>query len=363
VARFGGDEFAVLVEDRTPDGLEAEFVAQRMLDALDEPFWVAGQRSRITASIGLARYVEGDDADTVLMQADIAMYHAKGRGKSQFATFSSEMQEGVLHRLNVESWLREALINDQLRVCYQPIVTLTDRKVQAVEALVRWQHPTMGYLSPVDFLDVAEQTGLIVPLGKFVVRQACRAIARWRNELSPHLMVSINLSASQLRHAGLVEEFHEAMTEEGVQRGAIMVEVTEGSLIEDVEATSAVLGALWALGVTIAIDDFGTGFSSLSHLEHFPVEVIKVDKSFVDSVCIGEEESRLVRSVLAIGEEFGLQVVAEGIETEEQDAELRRMGCGYGQGFLYSAAVPEQRIDELLRPDLSAGDGEVRRAG
>ena len=251
-------------------------------------------------------------------------------------------------RLDVESWLRAALVGDQIRVHYQPIVALSDRRVEAVEALVRWEHPTLGLLSPAQFMDVAEETGLIVPLGKLVLRQACRQIRRWRSDHDGYIKVSVNLSAAQLRDPGIVSECRLAMSDAGIDGDALIVEVTEGSLIADVASATRVLESLSSLGVTIAVDDFGTGYSSLSHLQRFPVDVVKVDKAFVDGVCSRNEESTLVRSILAIGAEFGLQVVAEGIESESQDRELRRLGCDYGQGYLYMCPVPAERIDELL---------------
>ena len=348
MARLGGDEFAVLVEDRAAAGDWASLVARRLMEALEKPFDVAGHQLRVSASIGIAQFDERADADTVLMQADLAMYHAKASGKGQFAFFSEEMQEVVMHRLDVESWLRAALETQQISVHYQPIISMADGRVDMVEALVRWNHPTMGVLSPADFLDVAEETGLIVPLGKLVLREACRHIRRWRDQFDDKMMVSVNLSAAQLRDPSLPDEIHQAMTEAGIGPGALMVEVTEGALISDVAGARTLLESLWSLGVTIAIDDFGTGYSSLSHLQRFPVDVIKIDKSFVDSVCVGSEESMVVRSVLAIGAEFGLQVVAEGIESEEQHVELQRLGCDYGQGYLYAIPTPAQGIDDLL---------------
>ena len=347
-ARLGGDEFAVLVEDPSGVGDRASVVARRLMEALERPFDVAGHQLRVSASIGIAQFGERADADTVLMQADLAMYHAKASGKGQFAFFSEEMQEVVMHRLDVESWLRAALQTEEITVHYQPIISMTDGRVDMVEALVRWRHPTMGMLSPADFLDVAEETGLIVPLGKVVLREACRHIRRWRDEFDDTMMVSVNLSAAQLRDPSLPEVIHQAMTEAGIGPGALMVEVTEGALISDVAGARTLLESLWSLGVTIAIDDFGTGYSSLSHLQRFPVDVIKIDKSFVDSVCVGSEESMVVRSVLAIGAEFGLQVVAEGIESEEQHVELQRLGCDFGQGYLYAMPSPAQGIDDLL---------------
>ncbi|HSZ37682.1 MAG TPA: EAL domain-containing protein [Acidimicrobiales bacterium] len=350
VARLGGDEFAVLVA-ASPDGPAAGgSVAQRIINAMQEPFDVGGHRMYVSTSIGIATCTPGAaDADSVLMQADIAMYHAKANGKNQFVFFTDEMHKGVLHRLAVESWLRDALASNQFQVHYQPIVALADQRIDAVEALARWEHPTLGLLTPGDFIEIAEVTGLIVPLGRFVLRDACYQIRRWRDEYDEHMMVSVNLSAAQLRDHEIVSSVREALDDAGIPPAALMIEVTEGALIGDVAGATSVLESLHGLGVTIAIDDFGTGYSSLSHLQRFPVDVLKVDKSFVDGLCKGNDEATLVRSVLAIGAEFGLQVVAEGIESAEQDAELRRLGCDYGQGYLYAAGMTAPELDELWR--------------
>ena len=349
VARLGGDEFAVLVA-ASPDGpAAASSVAQRIINAMKEPFEIAGHQTHVSTSIGIATCAPGwTDADSVLMQADIAMYHAKANGKNQFVYFTDEMHQGVLHRLAVESWLRDALARDQFQVHYQPIIKLADQKIEAVEALARWEHPTLGLLNPADFIEVAEETGLIVPIGKIVLADACRQVRRWRDSYDKHMMVSVNLSAAQLRDHDIVDSVRGALDEAGIPAAALILEVTEGALIGDVTGATTVLESLHALGVTIAIDDFGTGYSSLSHLQQFPVDVIKVDKSFVDGLCRGNDEATLVRSVLAIGAEFGLQVVAEGIQSAEQDAELRRLGCDYGQGYLYAMAMSARSLDDLL---------------
>ena len=358
VARLGGDEFAILIEDRSDGGDVASKVAQRVIDALQEPFDVSGHRTRVSASIGIAQYgLSAADDDSVLMRADIAMYHAKANGKDQFVFFTDEMQQGVLHRIDIESWMREALTGDQFRVYYQPIVTLSDGKIEAVEALVRWEHPTLGMLLPDDFLDVAEETGLIVPLGKLVLREACRQIRLWREHNQENLMVSVNLSAAQLRDESIVDAVRLALADAAVGPESLMVEVTEGALIGDVTMATGVLESLAEVGVTIAVDDFGTGYSSLSHLQLFPVDVIKVDKTFIEDLCGGTDHSTLVRSVLAIAREFGLQVVAEGIESEAQEAQLRRLGCDYGQGFLYGHPVPAELVDGLLGMRSAAGVG------
>jgi len=353
VARLGGDEFAVLIEERSEHQDAATDVAQRILEVLQPPFEVSGHQIHVGASIGIASYRGGTpDADLILRQADIAMYDAKAKGKAQYAIFSEKMDELIRHRVDIESGLRTALEHDQIRVVYQPIVALATREIEAVEALVRWQHPTRGLLSPADFLDVAEETGLIIPIGRLVLREACHQVGLWRRGLKPDIKVSVNLSATQLHVASIVENVRAALQAASIDAGALVLEVTEGALIADIAGAAATLRSLRSLGVSVAIDDFGTGYSSLSHLQHFPVDTIKVDKSFVDGVCGGTEEATLTRAILAIGEEFCLQVVAEGVESEDQDVELSRLGCRYAQGFLYACPIGADAVEELL----SAGD-------
>ena len=339
VARPGGDEFAVLIEERFEGRDAITEVAERILDALQAPFDVSGHQIHADASIGIASYRGGTpNADLILRQADMAMYDAKANGKARYAIFTDRLDEAVQHRVEIESGLRVGLEQDQIRVVYQPIVEIATREIKAVEALVRWQHPTRGLLSPADFLDVAEETGLIIPIGRLVLREACRQLGRWRASLRPEIKISVNLSATQLHVASIVEDVRSALEGADVDGGALILEVTEGALIGDVAGAAATLGSLRSLGVSIAIDDFGTGYSSFSHLQHFPVDIIKVDKSFVDGVCGSTEEAKLTRAVLAIGKEFCLEVVAEGVESSNQDAELGRLGCKFGQGFFYARA-------------------------
>jgi diguanylate cyclase (GGDEF)-like protein/PAS domain S-box-containing protein len=349
VARLGGDEFAVLIEESSTRRDAATDVAQRILDAMKAPFYVSGRESHVRTSIGIASYSGGSpSADLVLRQADIAMYHAKANGKAQYAIFSNTMDEILRSRLMIETELRAALEQDQIRVVYQPIVALATREIEAVEALVRWQHPTRGLLTPADFLGVAEDTGLIVPLGRLVLREACRQARLWRERLKSDIKVSINLSATQLNVASIVEDVRSALEKARIDPEALVLEVTEGALIADVSGMAKTIQSLRSLGVSIAIDDFGTGYSSLSHLQRFSVDAIKLDKSFVDGICRNTEGAMITRAVLAIGEEFHLQVIAEGVESDEQDAELRRLGCKSAQGYLYARPVEVDVVDGLL---------------
>jgi len=358
VARLGGDEFAVFIEERAGRRDAAKDVAERIIGALQQPFDVAGRQTHVRASIGIASYDGGrPDVDLILRQADMAMYNAKAHGKDQYVVFSDQMHELVRHRLDIESGLRTASVDGQIRVVYQPIVAMATREIEAVEALVRWWHPTRGLIAPAEFLEIAEDTGLIVPVGRIVLEEACRQVRRWRDHGRPDLRVTVNLSAVQLAVASVVADVESALRAADIEGNALIVEVTEGALIRDPASVAATLASLRSLGVSVAIDDFGTGYSSLSHLKQFPVDMVKVDKSFVDGICRGDEEATLARAVIAIGEEFHLQVVAEGIESENQDAELRRLRCGYGQGYLYGRPAGPEAIEVALAA------GPVRLAG
>jgi EAL domain-containing protein (putative c-di-GMP-specific phosphodiesterase class I) len=284
----------------------------------------------------------------ILRQADIAMYNAKSRGKAQYAVFSSGMEEIVRDRVDIESELQTALEHDQISVFYQPIVDLATREIEAVEALIRWRHPTRELLLPADFLQAAETTGLIVPLGRLVLKEACRQVRRWREGFKPDIRVSVNLSATQLKEPSLVDDVRAALRDAGIDGSALILEVTEGAVFGDLVGAAATLESLRSLGVNIAVDDFGTGYSSLSHLQHFPVDIIKVDKSFVDNICGSEAEVIPGQAVIVIGQAFHLEVIAEGVESVDQDAELVRLSCGYGQGFLYGRPTGADAIDELL---------------
>ena len=357
VARLGGDEFAVLIEEGSAHADMASAVAQRVIDALQEPFEVSGHR---TASAPAWHRPLREHGGRRRLHADAGGHRDVPR--------QGQREEPVrpLHRRDAAG--RPAPSRHGVVAAGgaggEPAVRLlpADRHPGPAQGRGRRGARALaashaGAAGTDEFLDVAEETGLIVPLGKQVLRDACAQIRLWRECYDENLMVSVNLSAAQLRDESIVDALALALQEAGVAPDALMIEVTEGALIGDVRGATAVLESLSALGVTIAIDDFGTGYSSLSHLQLFPVDVIKVDKTFVEDLCGGTEHSMLVRSVLAIAREFGLQVVAEGIESEEQEAQLRRLGCDYGQGYLYAHPVPASGIDELLGliPALSVG--------
>ncbi|MBV9880371.1 MAG: EAL domain-containing protein, partial [Gemmatirosa sp.] len=332
VARFGGDEFGVLLEQVATDA-DALLVADRILTTLRIPLTLRGRLVRAQASGGLLRARAGQSADELLRNADVAMYHAKQAGKGQVALFAPEMHAAVLDRLELEGDLRAAVEwqgddEGELHVEYQPVVDLRTGTVRCYEALARWAHPGRGSVSPSAFIPVAEEAALIGPVGRWVLRTACRDAAGWADAPG----VSVNLAAAQLRDPGIVEVVRAALRDAGLAPGRLTLEITESAVMRDVEGTLATMHGLKALGVRLAIDDVGTGYSSLGHLQRLPVDVLKIDKAFVDGVASEDGEVALARGVIALGTALGLRTVAEGVEHPEQAEALRRLGCDLAQG-------------------------------
>jgi diguanylate cyclase (GGDEF)-like protein len=350
-ARLGGDEFTVLLEDLS-DSADAMNVAQRFLQQLRVPMNLDGHSVVVSASIGIA-ISDGANAilaDDLLRQADIALYAAKGRGRDQFALFESSMSQLPLERLELELDLRKGLQRGEFRVYYQSIVELTSGRITGVEALVRWNHPRDGLVSPDRFIPVAEQSGLIVPLGRWVLREACQQAQTWRLQHpdQPPLVVSVNLSARQFQHAGLIEDVAEALRDSGLSPHLLKLEITESAAMEAGIGTIQVLQALKGLGVLLAIDDFGTGYSSLAYLKRFPVDTLKVDRSFVSGMGQNPHDSAIVQSVITLARTLSLSVTAEGIETVGQLEELRGLACDEGQGFLFARPQPVEAFADVL---------------
>jgi len=344
-ARLGGDEFAVLLEDLGSTH-EAVRVAKRILGALQAPFAVAGREVVVGASIGVAIGTHG--ADDLLSHADVAMYRAKAQGKGRYAMFESGMQAEVIERLELESDLQRAIGTQagsggsecELEVFYQPVVALGSGELVGHEALVRWRHPARGLLSPAAFIPVAEETGLVVPLGRFVLREACRQAAAWQAAGHGELSMNVNLSGRQLEDPGLVDDVTAIVSETGLPAGRLVLEITETMLMHDTETTIERLRALRALGVRLAVDDFGTGYSSLRYLDRFPLDVLKMAKPFVDELGNQDEDPALARAIIDLGANLGLTIIAEGIERAAQLDQLRRLGCPFGQGFLFARPMP-----------------------
>jgi diguanylate cyclase (GGDEF)-like protein len=347
IARLGGDEFAVLLEELREPG-DAARAAQRLLDALEAPFDLRGREFYISASIGIAPGTE--EAETLLRDADLAMYRAKGRGKGRYAVYEPSMHTAIVERLELEVDLKRALERDELAVVYQPIFSLVDGTVTGVEALVRWNHPTRGTVLPESFVPLAEESGLIAELGRWVLRKACHQGALWRAKYPGHpgLGVGVNISGAQLREPGLVHEVADALAHSQLDATGLTLEITETALMESFDKAIEQIDALKGLGVDLAIDDFGTGYSSLRYLRRLPLDVMKVEKSFVDGIGRPGEEPALLRAIVDLADIFGLRVVAEGIERPEQRERLVELGCELGQGHLLSEPLEPADADALL---------------
>jgi EAL domain-containing protein (putative c-di-GMP-specific phosphodiesterase class I) len=302
-------------------------------------------------SIGIA-FPDGLDADAgnLIRDADAAMYRAKEKGRARWEIFDNAMRASAVDRLDIENALRRALERRELRVYYQPLISLRSGAIEGVEALLRWEHSERGLLLPGDFITVAEETGLIVPIGSWVLDQACRQVQRWHvsHPELPALRLSVNLSGRQLGHPKLVDDVAEILEETGIDPGSVELEITESVLMDDVDMSEETLGRLRTLGVKLVVDDFGTGYSSLSYLRRFPVDLLKVDRSFVDGLGTDPSDSAIVTAIITLAHTLGLEAVAEGVETAHQLDELRRLGCDQAQGFYFARPAGGDDIGELL---------------
>jgi len=350
VARLGGDEFVVLCE-HLQDEAQATGLAARIAEVLERPVTVAGRDVNVSASIGIVLADAGTvAAEELLRDADTAMYQAKERGRARYVVFDAPARRKVMERLETEVALRRAVDRGQLRLHYQPEISLEDGRIVAVEALLRWEHPDRGLQLPGQFLALAEETGLIVPIGEWVLEEACRNAGALR-QADPgleSLLVWVNLSSRQLIQPGLPETIARILSETGVDPTTLGLEITESDLMEDTRLSGETLRTLRRLGVRIAIDDFGTGFSSLSRLRSFPVDILKIDRSFVAGIGTDEGDSAIVRAVVGLAHSLGMSVVAEGVESWDQAAALRAMGCNLGQGFYFSPPVDSHALGALL---------------
>ncbi|MDQ6915470.1 MAG: EAL domain-containing protein [Actinomycetota bacterium] len=357
-SRFGGDEFALLLEDLASPAA-AERVALRVLTSLEAPFTVAGREVFISASIGIATGA-GPDDDPV-RDADLAMYRAKAEGKARFVRFETGMHVAVVERLELEADLQRAVDRDELLLHYQPVVDLHDGEVIGLEALLRWQHPVRGTVPPGEFIGLAEEAQLMPQLGRWVLDEACRQMAAWRRD-GARASVAVNVSGNQLQSGSLPGDVAGALERSGLPPEALALEITETVLMSDVASTVETLGELKALGVRLAVDDFGTGYSSLQYLRGFPIDILKIDKTFVDDLGGDSDDVALARAIIDLGHSFGLSVVAEGIEREDQRVRLLELGCGLGQGFLFARPVTSDEVPALLaaRGTASASPGPRR---
>jgi diguanylate cyclase (GGDEF)-like protein/PAS domain S-box-containing protein len=357
-ARLGGDEFAVLVEEMT-DQVDAARVADRILETIRAPIELNGVRVQVDASIGIA--VAGaevrtadlflrNDTDALLRNADIAMYMAKNSGRGRYEIFEPAMHVRVVERLKLESDLRAAIEDDQFELHYQPIVELATGAVAGAEALLRWRHPERGLVSPGEFIPAAEETGAIVEIGRWVLAEACRQLRIWdlRFPTGDPLKVSVNVSVRQLEDDQLVADVEHALQTSGICPSQLTLEITESAVMSDTQRFTELLQALKALGVHLAVDDFGTGYSNLAYMKHFPFDVLKIDRQFVDGLTRGTQDLALVQLIVSMGQTFGLDTVAEGIEEHDQLERFRDLKCTHGQGFLFAKPAPPDVFEDLL---------------
>ncbi|GAC1441749.1 MAG: hypothetical protein NVSMB55_10360 [Mycobacteriales bacterium] len=348
VARFGGDEFTVLLE-QVADVREAAQTAERILRALQRPMGAGDRDVIVTASIGIAIAEPGNAPGDLLAAADIAMYQAKGQGKNRYVIAAADADERALARLDLEMELRRAIDERELEVFYQPVVEAKTGRLHGLEALVRWRHPSLGLLGPGHFMDVAEDTGLVLPLGEWVLEQACTAAVDWqRRHPDAPIVMAVNLSARQFQQPDLCDRVAQILRMTGLEPSLLTLEITETVVMGDTAATLAALRKLKQLKVRLAIDDFGTGYSSLSYLKRFPVDAVKIDKSFVDGLASGPVDREIVQAVIRLATAVGMQTVAEGVETTAQCEQLRLLGCTLLQGFLISRPGPIEEVERLV---------------
>jgi diguanylate cyclase (GGDEF)-like protein len=350
VARLGGDEFAVLVDD-LEDVSEVDRVARRIHAELEAPFEIQGREFFTTASLGIALSApEYERPEDMLRDADTAMYRAKSLGRTDLVVFHKAMHDDAVELLHLETDLRRAVDRREFRLCYQPIVTLRTGFLCGFEALVRWQHPQRGLLTPEHFLRAALDTGLMEPIGWWVLEQACRQMARWRRDHFEveGVAVSVNLDGKQLSSFELVERVDAVLAATGLDPQGLRLEITEGMIIENAQVTARILGQLRERRIHLHIDDFGTGYSSLSQLRRFPINALKVDQSFIRGMTTDDDDLEIVRTIIALGHNLGLEVMAEGVETTEQLVQLRALGCETAQGYLFARPMTPEDIDARL---------------
>jgi len=349
VARLGGDEFAVLIENLHGDDDEgARHVAEKMIQAMAAPMLIGNQHLNTSCSIGISLYPpDGRDSATLMKHADVAMYYAKEKGRNNFQFFSAEMNQRAQERLSIENYLRLALRRGELHLHYQPRIRVRDGAVVAVEALIRWMHPRRGLLAPGKFIDVAEDSGLIVPMGEWVLERACQQVREWQQRLGGGLKLSVNLSVGQVADGErLFRAVAGALSKAGLDPATLELELTESLLMQNVAEKAALLNRLGELGVGLSIDDFGTGYSSLSYLKRLPVDAIKIDSSFVSDIGRDANDEAIIRAIIAMAHSLRLAVVAEGVETAAQLAALEALGCDEYQGFYASPALPPAEFEK-----------------
>jgi diguanylate cyclase (GGDEF)-like protein len=357
VARFGGDEFTLLIP-RIENIEDAAKIAQKIIDNLKIPFLIAEREMFVTTSIGIGIFPsDGHDPETLVRNADTAMYRAKDQGRDNYQLYAPAMNARALERLALENMLRKALSQRELMVYYQPLIDLASKRIVGLEALVRWQHPDLGLLLPAHFISTAELSGLIIPIGQWVMLTAAKQLRQWQKRVDSNLTVSVNLSARQFQQPNLVSAVADVLDESGIHPRSLELEITESNAMQNAEVTIHTLRELKALGVRISMDDFGTGYSSLNYLKRFPIDTLKLDQSFVREINTDRRDAAIVSAVISMAHSLDLKVVAEGVETEEQLAFLHQQRCDRIQGFLFSAPMSAEELEPYLmsRRALSVG--------
>ncbi len=349
LARLGGDDFIILLTD-LPDKQAIETAGNRLLQAFREPFVLDGKEIYIDASIGIAQYpVNGEEVDTLIKNAEAAMYYAKDQGRNNYQFSSDDIQAATADRFVIENELRRAIRESELRVFYQPQFNLQDGKITGVEALVRWQHPRHGLILPDKFISVAEETGLIIPLGEWVLRHAIKDLQRMKSEACQPKQLAINLSVRQLYHTDTIDMLSEVLADTGIGPDVLELEITESGIMQNPERAVINLKAIQKMGIGIAIDDFGTGYSSLAYLKRFPIDTLKIDRSFVRDIPLDKDDTTIVKTIIAMANALNLRVIAEGVETQAQYNFLSQLKCDKGQGYLFARPMPCEDMIRFFR--------------
>ncbi|WP_124951392.1 putative bifunctional diguanylate cyclase/phosphodiesterase [Sulfuriferula thiophila] len=353
VARLGGDEFVLVLTEQL-DEPGVTHIIRRLLEMIAQPWTDESHEYSLSCSIGISCYpCDGDSADILLQCADIAMYEAKDAGKNTFHFYTPELNQAVTERLELANDLRRAVEREEFRVFYQPRVDVSSGKIVGAEALIRWQHPEKGLISPDNFIPISEETGLIVPMGEWILNEACRQNKSWQEAGLPPISVSVNLSPIQFRQPGLIDAVTNALRQTGLNSRYLELELTESFFMQDAERINVAITAMKTLGVELAIDDFGTGYSSLSYLKRFPVNHLKIDKSFVQEIDTSPDDAAIVRAIITLGHELGLKVVAEGVETLANYTFLQEHNCDEIQGYYFSRPVPAYHLELLLHKQMA----------
>ncbi len=358
VSRQGGDEFVILVLEQA-HAENAAVIAEKILQSVAQPHHIKGYKLHVTTSVGISLYPgDGDEDDTLIKNADMAMYHAKKNGRNNYQFFSSELSARAGERQSIEADLRRAIDHEEFVLHYQPKVNLESGEITGAEALVRWLHPSKGMISPAAFISVAEDCGLIIPIGQLVLRQACGQAKAWFDQGMPPISTAVNISALEFRHKSFLGCMREVLQETGLEARFLQLELTESVLMRKAESSITILNVLKEMGVQLAVDDFGTGYSSLSYLSQFPIDVLKIDQSFVQDIAAKENNGAIIKAIISMGMSLRQKVIAEGVETQEQLTFLNANHCQEGQGYFFSRPVPPDDFVKLFRaenPGSTAG--------